>query len=375
MGVSQSSAGAIKVDTIIKNSEVRAVRSEVAFQAFKERVFDGIFDVNARGTVLDINTAMAQFLSHDPDFLRGRVLWEQLKCSRGVPDESFLPPGQVRCTLVMTGMMKTGGSVELLVDLFIKRAGGRFDGFRGCARPAERALAFEKIKESAAVELFRALRGRLKSGLEEIESIAGSGKPPAEVSAGLARSANGLQCALASCFDPEVPLKWTPKLRLREVDPRKLLDYLRLKYSFYVQTRAKRLKIECAGEVTRFSGDFDYLEELLTQLAGNALKYTSAGGEVEISYCETAERRSFIVSDNGLGMSQAEVSRIFTPFFRADNEVNSGVGGLGLGLWTAQKIAQAHHGSIFAEAELGKGSTFTFFMPKLSQDALIKWID
>lgn len=368
-------AGAFKVDSIIKNLEARALKSEVELQTFKERVLDGVFSVDTRGTVRDINTAMAQFLRHDPDFLKGRCLWEYLKCPQGVPDESFLPQGQVRCTIAMTGKMKTGGVSELLVDLYAQRSRGRFDGFRGCARPVEKALAFEKIKESMAVDIFQALKGRLKSYLEDIEKITQSGKAPAAVSAGLARSANQLQCALASCFEPEIPLKWTPKLRQQEVDPRKLLDHIRLKYLFYVQTRSKQLRTECVGEAPPFNGDFDYLAELLTHLVENALKYTGSGGQVELSYHETMERRSFIVSDNGLGMSQAEIARIFTPFFRADNSVNAGGEGLGLGLWTAQKIAQAHRGLIFAESELSKGSTFTFCMPKLTQDQPIKWID
>ena len=130
-------AGAVKVDGIVKNSETRAVRSEVELQAFKERVLDGIFSVDTGGTVRDINTAMAQFLRHDPDFLKGRCLWEHLKCPQGVPDESFLPKGQVRCTLVMTGKLKSGGTAELLVDLYAQRSGGVFNGFRGCARPVE----------------------------------------------------------------------------------------------------------------------------------------------------------------------------------------------------------------------------------------------
>jgi len=368
-------AGAIKVDRIVKSSEARAVKSEVEFQTFKERVLDGIFSVDPRGKVLDINTAMAQFLRHDPDFLKGKSLWTYLKCTQGAPDESFLPKGQVRCTLVMTGKMKTGGAVELLVDLYAQRSKDVFSGFSGCARPVEKALALEKIKQSVAVDVFRAMKGRLRSYLQDIIKITRSGKNPAAISAGLTQSANQLQCALASCFDPEIPLKWTPKLRQSEVDPRKLLDHIRLKYSFYVQSRSKQLKTECVGGTTPFDGDFDYLAELLTNLMDNAIKYTGVGGQVELSYCETPERRSFLVADNGSGMSQAEIVRIFTPFFRAENSVNARGEGLGLGLWTAQKIAQAHRGSIFAESEIGKGSTFTFYIPKFNQDQSSKWID
>lgn len=366
-------AGAVKVDRIVKNAEARAVRSEVEFQSFKERVLDGIFSVDARGNVRDINTAMAQFLRYDPDFLKGKCLWDYLKSPQGVPDESFMPRGQVRCTLLMTGRIKTGGAAELLVDLYAQKSEGAFDGFRGCARPVEKALVFEKIKESVAVDIFRAIKGRLKNYLEDIKKTTRSGKNPAAISVGLAQSANQMQCALASCFEPEIPLKWAPKLRLAEVDPRKLLNHIRLKYMFYVQSRSKQLKTECAGEATPFNGDFDYLAELLVQLVENAFKYTGVGGQVEVLYSENADRRIFTVADNGLGISQAEMARLFTPFFRADNPVNARGEGLGLGLWTAQKIAQAHRGTIFAESELGKGAVFTFSMPRQSQ--AIKWVD
>ena len=364
-------AGAVKVDSIVKRSEARAIRSEVELQAFKERVFDGVFSVDAQGSVRDINTAMAQFLRYEPDFLKGKCLWGYLKCADGVPDESFLPRGQVHRALQMTGKTKTGGTMELLVDLYAQRSDSGFEGFRGCARPVEKALVFEKLKEGVAVDIFRTFKSRLKNYVDDIERIAASGSEPAAAAPALTRTTNQLQCALASCFEPELPLKWTPRPLLAEVDPRKLLDHIRLKYSFYVQTRSKQLRTEARV----FNGDFDYLAELLSNLVGNALKYTTSDGRVELVYSETKERRSFVVTDNGIGMSQAEISRLFTPFFRVENSINSSIEGLGLGLWTSQKIAQAHRGAIFAESQPGKGSTFTFFISKLATERAVNWVD
>ena len=368
-------AGAVKVDKLVKDSETRAVHSEVELYSFKERVFDGVFSVDEKGTVRDINTAMAQFLHYDAEFLKGKCLWNYLKYSRGAPDETIMPRGQARCTLTMTGRVKTGGTVELLVDLYLRKSEGQFDGFRGCARPVDKALVVEKVRESLAIDIFRVIKSRFKNYLEEIEKAAAPGKTPDAVLAGLTHNTNQLLCKLAACFGPEVPLKWVPTLRPQEVNPRKLLDYLRLKYSYYVQTHSKQLKIECAGNVNSFYGDPDYLAELLTQLLENSLKYTSENGQIELMYHETEEERIFTVSDNGIGVSHADMARLFTPFFRADNQVNAGTEGLGLGLWTAQQIAHAHRGKIFAESELGKGMTVTFLIVKNAAGHEIKWID
>ncbi|MBI5242328.1 MAG: hypothetical protein HY922_01435 [Elusimicrobia bacterium] len=368
-------AGAMKVDGLVKTAENRAIRSEVELQVFMERVQDGIFSVDAEGKIREINTAMAQFLRHEPDFLKGKRLWGHLRCERGVPNESFIPRGQVRATYVMTGKLKTGGTLDLLVDLYAQKKGDRFDGFRGCARPVEKALSKEKLRQGVSEELFQILRARLQESLLEVRMAVNPGQDTAAAQASLEGAVNRMLCRLALCFDEGALISWKPKLRLHGVSPRFLLEQLQAKYEPLARRHCQTLSVECLGEPDPFMGDADHLMELLGNLLDNAVKYSPENGEIQLICHESEERRSFAVWDKGIGLSQAELSRLFTPFFRVDNTTNERVPGLGLGLWAAKQIAQAHKGTLLAESELGKGSTFTFSIPKADTDQQIKWID
>ena len=118
-------------------------------------------------------------------------------------------------------------------------------------------------------------------------------------------------------------------------------------------------------------GDADRLKQLLLNLVDNALKYTPAGGRVTLSLYRTDGWVRLLVSDTGSGI-QAEhlqpgptgLPLIFERFYRADKARSRAMGGTGLGLSIAYWIAQAHGGRIQVESEVGRGTTFTVWLPE-----------
>jgi two-component system, OmpR family, sensor kinase len=131
-------------------------------------------------------------------------------------------------------------------------------------------------------------------------------------------------------------------------------------------------------------GDRDRLKQLVTNLVENAIRYTPAGGRVEVSVHRTApvQQRSptvrsriareaganpmanLTVSDSGIGISPTDLPHVFERFYRADKARSRAQGGTGLGLSIAQYMAQAHGGSIEASSEgTNRGSTFTVRLP------------
>ena len=100
---------------------------------------------------------------------------------------------------------------------------------------------------------------------------------------------------------------------------------------------------------------------LLVNLIENALKYRKAGqsAEVHISSEPTSGGWLFKVKDNGRGMTEAQVKRVFEPFRRFSGDVD----GMGMGLTHVQKIIEGHGGWIDVESELGRGTVFRFFLP------------
>ena len=110
------------------------------------------------------------------------------------------------------------------------------------------------------------------------------------------------------------------------------------------------------------------LRQLFLNLVTNAIKYTPAGGKVELGLGRHPDNVTFAVRDTGIGISAADFPHIFERFWRADRVRSrmSERGGFGLGLAISQWIAQAHGGTLTASSRLGRGSLFTVTLPILN---------
>lgn len=112
-------------------------------------------------------------------------------------------------------------------------------------------------------------------------------------------------------------------------------------------------------------GDPTRLRQLFLNLVTNAIKYTPAGGKVDVGLGVHPDNVTFAVRDTGIGIAAADVPYIFERFWRADRVRSrmSERGGFGLGLAISQWIAQAHGGTLTASSRLGRGSLFTVTLP------------
>src|SRR5690606_18329525 len=109
-------------------------------------------------------------------------------------------------------------------------------------------------------------------------------------------------------------------------------------------------------------GDGDELARAVTNLVDNALRYTPAGGRIDITCGTTAERAWFRVSDTGPGIAPDDLPHLFQPLYRGQN--GGGVaGGTGLGLAIAHRILVAHHGSLEVGNAAAGGAVFTATIP------------
>lgn len=118
-------------------------------------------------------------------------------------------------------------------------------------------------------------------------------------------------------------------------------------------------------EDVRIHGDNDRLKQLVLNLVNNAIKFTPDGGKITLEVYQQAGKGVLVVSDTGIGISEADQKRIFDRFYQADNSrtQRSKSDGAGLGLSIAQWIAQAHEGHIEVHSELGKGTSFRISFP------------
>jgi signal transduction histidine kinase/CheY-like chemotaxis protein len=109
--------------------------------------------------------------------------------------------------------------------------------------------------------------------------------------------------------------------------------------------------------------DHDALMIVINNLIENAIKYTPEGGRIRLKTERDGMYMSISVEDTGIGMTPEDKGKVFDEFFRARNELTSGIPGTGLGLSLVKKLTEMHQGKVEVSSELGKGSTFTVSLP------------
>ena len=154
-------------------------------------------------------------------------------------------------------------------------------------------------------------------------------------------------------------------LYVEEVDIPSLLTHITTMLELQVARNRNRLEIHADPDITTLRTDHKRLKQTLFNLLDNAAKFTK-DGTVSLTIRQEPDQPfvDFIVQDTGIGMSPAQVERIFMEFTQADESTTRRFGGTGLGLTLSRKFAEMLGGSIRVESEEGVGSTFTFQIPR-----------
>jgi two-component system phosphate regulon sensor histidine kinase PhoR len=128
---------------------------------------------------------------------------------------------------------------------------------------------------------------------------------------------------------------------------------------------AKRLDaiVESPAEFSIIRADETRLREVFDNLLDNAVKYSRNKGKVRLQAARRGNEIVLSVSDDGIGIGQEDLPRIFERFYRADKARSRELGGTGLGLSIVKHIAQLHGGRVEAESELGRGTTIRVLLP------------
>jgi len=128
---------------------------------------------------------------------------------------------------------------------------------------------------------------------------------------------------------------------------------------------AEKKQIQLEMDCPTCPGTFDRgrMHQVVTNLPGNAIKFTQPGGRIGLSVEAREAELHLRVADNGPGIAGSSLPHIFDRFYRAHTGSSEGQRSTGLGLAITRVIVEAHGGSIEAQSELGRGSTFHVRMP------------
>jgi PAS domain S-box-containing protein len=139
---------------------------------------------------------------------------------------------------------------------------------------------------------------------------------------------------------------------------------------YRLQTAQHQIELDFPAPLPRIWGDETRLRQVLTNLVNNAIKYSPAGGVIRIGgwvekepSANDAPRVVLYVADQGIGIPQQELPKIFDRFYRVDTSLRRSTAGAGLGLFLCKAIVEAHGGQIWAHSEAGKGTTFFVALP------------
>jgi two-component system, OmpR family, phosphate regulon sensor histidine kinase PhoR len=148
----------------------------------------------------------------------------------------------------------------------------------------------------------------------------------------------------------------------RPVDLRALVERVAEAFRPVAARRGQELRVEVAPGSGTFEADGGLIERALSNLVDNALKYTPEGGRIRIWGGRDGDSAVMSVEDNGMGIPEGDLARIFERFYRVDKSRSRDLGGTGLGLSIVKHILQLHGGTVTVKSSPA-GSTFTLRLP------------
>lgn len=132
----------------------------------------------------------------------------------------------------------------------------------------------------------------------------------------------------------------------------------------------KEIGFSTVLEPVAVRGDADRLGQVVSNLLSNALRYTEAGGRVDVHVRRQVDRAVLEVMDTGVGIASEDLKHVFTRFWRGEKSRSRATGGAGIGLAIVHELVRAHDGRIGVESWPGQGSTFRVSLPALDARAL-----
>lgn len=152
------------------------------------------------------------------------------------------------------------------------------------------------------------------------------------------------------------------RLHLKPLKPREIL--ITAVTEAKLRSPKHRFSLKINKRLPEVLADPSRLHQVLDNLLENAAKYSEEGTEIALRAKARPEEILISVTDNGMGIPDAEIPKIFDRFYRIEERLEKDPGGLGLGLSLCKALVEAHGGKIWVESEVGKGSTFFFTIPK-----------
>jgi PAS domain S-box-containing protein len=350
-----------------------AARQKTEFDALLETLAEGILITDGRGRLLMMNAAARTVLGVRGNCIRDVADLERLDARR--PDGSSLPADERPLARAMRG--EVFSEYELLhvrPDGEARRVVACGTSVRNCAGHVSLAtVVFRDVtdlhrlaqrREEYAALISHDLRGPLTSIVFSAQALKRSlerAHSPEDVRTigRIVANADRMTSMIGELLE-------AASLEGRSCRPRFVPCDLAEVVAGVVERMddalRRRIRVDAPERSYLVSGDPERLERAIANLVANALKYSPGETEVLVTLAKGDGELSVEVVDRGIGIAKADLPKLFERYYRAPTD--KPVGGLGLGLYIARLITEAHRGRIAVESELGQGSSFRIVLPR-----------
>ncbi len=342
-------------------------------RAIIQHMADGLLLIGPTGTIKRVNPTLAMMLGLDPNEIIGQNAHAQDLDPRLA---AVCAPTTIKArTGVLTNEVTIPGPKPRVLQIFATTITDKQDQPMGEVRVVhditkEREL--EKMKDDLMSTVTHELRTPLFSIRGFVHILLDDDPPDAETQREflkiIEREASQLADLVTHLLDSNKLSTDLVKIEEKSIQPIEIINQAILKLQGFAHNEKVNLISQIPPALPRILGDPQRLERVLTNLVGNAIKFTPPGGSVTITAQADQAYLTIIVADTGIGIPEADLPHIFSKFYQVEGHYEQAGPGSGLGLHISKQIIEAHNGKIWAESKPNQGSTFFVQFPLLNND-------
>jgi len=364
--------------------------SELRYRRLFETAQDGILILEAdTGKIIDVNPFLLDLLDYPFEDMIGQQLWEigQFKdiAANQAAFETLQRNEYIRYeNLPLRSKAGKELHVEFISNVYFvgpnrviqcnirdisaravadEASSGRLAALELANRTKEDLLAVLSHELRTPLTAISCAADLLELGHDAADQLDKTDVPPQFDRSAVAIIRRNLQAMvrlISELLDLTHMAKGTLRLKLERLDAHEVIRLALRNLDSWQKLTKVGIFLQLQAQHHHIRADAGKLEQILSNLIGNALKFTPTGGRILIVTRNEVDKLAIEVSDTGIGISAEALGRIFSPFQQGDSSVHPRFGGLGLGLSIARTLTAAHGGTLEVESDgIGKGADFT----------------
>lgn len=361
---------------IINRSYVGAIKR--AHETILESLIDAIVGVDKNRKIVVTNSAFEKFTGVTKDKLINKPIDEVVKLYSEdvqIPYEKYSDPNDVKLKNSLKMITVTGDHVPLSLTfspyVFSDQKKGHLVTFHNLSQEHQLEEMKVDFVSMAAHELrtpLTAIRGY--ASLLQMHYASHLEDSAKELLTRLIVSTTNLANLIDNLLSVSRIERNSMIIEAKPIDLPIILNDIYESFKQQAQTKKQNFTLSVPEQMPKIMADPFRIGQVFINLISNAINYTPEGGSIAIIVQNKGDHLEIAIQDSGEGIPAEALPRLFTKFFRVSGSLEQGSKGTGLGLYITKSIIEMHHGKIWAESTINKGSIFTFTLPIATQEQI-----